>query len=206
MNNRYIILAARLISVIFTPFYMPTLAIAVLLTFGRLNLLTPHEKLAVIFIVFLFTVFLPRTIIYFFRKRNGWSLDQINKRSNRYVPYISCISCYTLLLGVLRWLQFGDSSFVPIIVAALDIQIICAIINSWIKVSTHAAGSGGVIGMLMAFSIIYNFNAVGWLCLCILLCGGVCSARMVLRQHTYKELSIGVIVGFVCGWLAVLFF
>ena len=56
MNNRYILLAADLVSWIFTPFYMPTLAFIVLLMFSYLKALTPGYKIAMILLVYLFTV------------------------------------------------------------------------------------------------------------------------------------------------------
>lgn len=203
MNNRYIVLSAQVISTLFTPFYLPTVAFVVLLTFSYLSQLAFMEKLYMVFMVYLFTVILPRTIIYFYRKHHGWSSEQLNKRSNRYVPYIISIGCYTLLLFIMKSLHLPHFT-VPIVAAALLIQIICAIVNNWVKVSTHAASSGGVIGMLFAFSFIFNFNAVWWISLCILLCGCVCSARMVLRQHTYLELFLGVIIGIFSGWMAVI--
>ena len=91
-----------------------------------------------------------------------------------------------------------------IIVGALSIQIICAMLNSRVKVSTHAAASAGVVGAIMAFSLIFNFDPTGWLYLSILLCGTVCSARLILRQHSLADLGWGVLVGFLCGFLSII--
>ena len=38
LNNRYIILTARFVSQLFSPFYLPVVAFAVLLIFSYLNL------------------------------------------------------------------------------------------------------------------------------------------------------------------------
>ena len=76
--------------------------------------------------------------------------------------------------------------------------------NAWFKISTHAAASGGVVGALLAFSLIFSFDPTGWLCLTVLLSGLVCSARLVLRQHTMEELGYGVLVGLVCGFGGIL--
>ena len=101
---------------------------------------------------------------------------------------------------------FGIPNFIAtVIMSALLIQIVCAVTNVWIKVSTHAAASGGVIGMLMAFSLIFGFDATGWLCCAILLSGAVCTSRMVLKMHNYHELLFGVAVGMICGWAVVWF-
>lgn len=203
MNNRYILLSAQIISTLFTPFYMPTVAFVALLMFSYLSRLEFAQKCYMVFMVYIFTVLIPRIIIYFYRKEMGLSRLQLSERTNRYVPYIISIVSYTALLCVMKALHLPHFC-VPIVAAALLIQIICAVVNNWMKVSTHAASSGGVIGMLFAFSIIFNFNAVYWIALCVFLCGCVCSARMVLRQHTYRELFCGVLIGIFSGWMSVI--
>lgn len=203
MNNRYIILSAQIISTLFTPFYMPTVAFVVLLTFSYLRQLAIGEKIYMVTLIYMFTVLFPRVIIYFYRKHNGWSREQLSKRSNRYAPYLISIVCYSTLLIIMSAIHMPRFTM-SIVAASLLIQFVCATINNWMKVSFHAASSGGVIGMLFAFSLIFNFNAVWWIALCIFLCGCVCAARMTLRQHTYKELLVGVVVGILSGWMTVI--
>ncbi len=203
MNNRYILLAARIISVLFTPFYLPTIAFIVLLMFSYLKTLTPGYKIAMIVLVYLFTVVFPRIMIYIYRRINGWTQHQMSRRERRYVPYTISIICYSALLFIMETFHMPHFTS-AIVAAALLIQVICAVVNNWIKVSTHAAASGGVIGMLFAFSIIFNFNAINWLALCVFLCGCVCTARMILRQHTYTEIFFGVLIGIASGCGAVI--
>lgn len=203
MNNRYILLAARIISVLFTPFYLPTIAFIVLLMFSYLKTLTPGYKIAMIVLVYLFTVVFPRIMIYIYRRINGWTQHQMSRRERRYVPYTISIICYSALLFIMETFHMPHFTS-AIVAAALLIQVICAVVNNWIKVSTHAAASGGVIGMLFAFSVIFNFNAINWLALCVFLCGCVCTARMILRQHTYTEIFFGVLIGIASGCGAVI--
>ena len=85
------------------------------------------------------------------------------------------------------------------------IQLVCAVINIWWKISTHAAGAGGIIGALVAYSVIFMFNPVNWLCVLILLAGAVGSSRMWLRQHTLSQVVVGTLVGVVCGFVGIIF-
>lgn len=204
MKNRYIILTAKAISVFFTPFYLPTVAVTLLLLFSYLNQLDNRYRLAFGSIVIIFTWIFPLSAIYLYRRINGWTSHQMSRRERRFVPYIINILCYGSLYILMKSLHI-PTFLSTVVMSALLLQIVCAVINMWIKISTHAAASGGVIGMLMAFSLVFQFNATFWLCLAILLSGAVCSSRMILQVHNYRELFFGVLVGIASGWAVVYF-
>jgi len=90
-----------------------------------------------------------------------------------------------------------------ILVAALAIQMVCAFINVWWKISTHTAAIGGVAGALIIYSIAFAFNPLWWLSLIILLAGLVGTARMILRQHSLAQVVTGFFVGLVCAFLVI---
>lgn len=202
IDKKYIILTAQVISMMFSPFHMPVVAFILLILFSYMSLMHPVDKLLLLFIVYLFTIAFPRFAIFLFRKLNGWSRHHLGRRANRVVPYGLSITCYALLLYLmvsLHWPHFTLS----IIIAALCIQVSCALINNRVKVSTHSAAAGGVVGALAAFSLIFSFNPVGWLCLAILICGVVGSSRLILRQHQLPDVLLGTLVGVVCGFFCV---
>lgn len=199
----WIVLTAQVVSLLYSPFYLPVMAFIALFVFSYLNLLPWLTKLVFILTVYLFTVLLPHAGISLYRKLNGWTKHQLGKRERRYVPYLLSIISHATLLYLLYTLHMPRFTL-GVIVGALSIQITCAIINSKIKVSTHAAASAGVVGALMAFSLIFSFDPTGWLCITILLCGMVSSARLILRQHTMPEIGWGVTVGWICGFVSIL--
>lgn len=199
-----LVLTAQVISLIFSPFYLPVVAFVALFMFSYLNLLPLWTKLVLALIVYAFTVALPHLSIYVYRKLNGWTRHQMGRRQRRYVPYVLSIISYAALFYLLY--SFHMPRFtLGVIAGALAIQVVCALLNSYMKVSTHAAASGGVIGALMAYSMIFSFDPTGWLCLTVLLSGLVCTSRLILRQHTLAELGWGVLVGMVCGFVCILF-
>ena len=91
-----------------------------------------------------------------------------------------------------------------ILMAALIIQVICALINIWWKISTHTAAIGGVTGALIAFSILFMFNPIWWLCLVILLAGMVGTSRIILRQHSLSQVIAGFFVGLLVSFFCIL--
>lgn len=200
-HNRisWLVLTAQVVSLVFSPFYLSVVAFVALFIFSYLNMLPIVTKLILTLIVYFFTILLPHLSIYLYRKLNGWTRHQLGRRERRYVPYVLSIISHAALLYLLYRLHMPRFTL-GVIAGALSIQIVCALVNSRIKVSTHAAASGGVVGALMAFSIIFAFDPTNWLCLTILLCGMVCTARHILRQHTLTELGWGVVIGILCGF------
>ncbi|MCQ2266349.1 MAG: hypothetical protein MJZ40_01390 [Bacteroidaceae bacterium] len=200
--NKYLILAAQIVSIIFTPWYLPLLGFVLLLTFSYLNVLPWQFKLMMIGLVYLFTVLMPYWSVYVYRRVNGWTRHEMSQKERRIVPYVLSIMCYAALLYIMQ--TFHMPSFtIAVIAGALAVQIACALVNLWIKVSTHAAAIGGILGSLMAFSLVFAFDPTRWLCLTILVAGVVCTSRMILRQHTLTELGLGLLIGVMCGWGAV---
>ena len=69
----------------------------------------------------------------------------------------------------------------------------------------HSAGAGGVIGAIIAYAAIFNFNPVWWLCLAIFVSGIVGSARIILRQHSLAQVLAGFFVGLICSVLGLIY-
>ena len=93
-----IVLTAQVVSLIFSPFYLPVMAFVPLLAFSYLNMLPIATKLVLLAMVYVFTILIPRFAIYLYRKFNGWTRHQLGKRERRFVPYLLSIASYAALL------------------------------------------------------------------------------------------------------------
>lgn len=205
MKEKEIIFTAKVLSVLFTPFYLPILDLLILFIFSYLSLLPLTYKLFLLLMFYLFTVFLPTALIRFYRRYQGWTLIELGSRERRAIPYVISIFSYLLCYYIMA------ATHVPhfmgsILIAALVIQVACAIINLFIKISTHTAAIGGVTGALLAFSVIFSFNPVWWLCIVLLLAGMVGTSRMILRQHSLRQVVLGYLAGVACSFVSVLLF
>lgn len=201
-TDKALIIAARVISMIFTPFYLPLVGIALLLTFTFMGGFPMEYKLVLVTVVYLTTVFIPTMLIYLYRRFRGWTQQQLGEKRHRLVPYAISLLCY---LGCI-WLMsivHVNRSIVSIVIAALLIQAVCILVNIWWKVSTHTAAIGGVSGALVAFGFIMGFNPVWWLCLSILMSGVVGTARIILRQHSTAQVVAGYFIGAVSAFIAI---
>jgi membrane-associated phospholipid phosphatase len=203
--EKKIIWTAKLVSMLFNPFYLALSGLIILFLFSNLRYLPWSYQLNVLFMVYLFTILFPTMLIRLYRRYQGWNLMELGRKERRMVPYIISILCYLTcyyVMSALRMPHFMGS----ILLSALMIQVLCALINVWWKISTHSAAIGGVAGALIAFSVFFFFNPIWWLCLVILLAGVVGSARMILRQHTLPQVVSGFLLGFCSALFVVLFF
>lgn len=205
MKEKEIIFTAKVLSVLFTPFYLPILGLLILFIFSYLSLLPLTYKLFLLLMFYMFMVFLPTALIRFYRRYQGWTLIELGSRERRAIPYVISIFSYLLCYYIMA------ATHVPhfmgsILIAALVIQVACAIINLFIKISTHTAAIGGVTGALLAFSVIFSFNPVWWLCIVLLLAGMVGTSRMILRQHSLRQVVLGYLAGVACSFVSVLLF
>lgn len=63
---------------------------------------------------------------------------------------------------------------------------------------------GGFEGALVAFSILFAFNPMGWFCTILIIAGMVGTSRMILRQHSLSQIIAGFLMGVVLGFWAII--
>ena len=203
MTEKNIILLSRAVSMVFTPFYLPLVGMIILFFFTYMSELNLGYRLSILGMVYLFTILLPTFLIRLYRKHQGWNLFELGKQERRMVPYIISILCYSACFYVMS-VRNVASFMGRIVIAALVIQVLCAVINVWWKISTHTDAIGGVVGALMAFSVLFYFNPVWWLCLVFFVAGLVGTSRMILLQHSLLQVVSGFGVGLVSAFLIIL--
>ena len=204
MSEKNIILTARIVSLLFTPFYLPLIGVLALLFFSYLSLFPWQVKVVILALIYLSTLLLPTFLIHLYRKYQGWTPLQMGLKERRMVPYIISILCYFGCYYVVNICHMPHP-ISSILVVAVLIQVLCASINVWWKISTHTTGLGGVAGSLLAFAAMFNFDPTWWLCLVLFLAGMVGSSRMILRQHTLPQVVTGFFLGLLCGFFVIIF-
>lgn len=202
MKEKNIIFTARIMSMIFTPFYLPIVGLIALFIFSYMSLLPMMYKLVMLAMVYLLTVVAPSLLIHLYRLCQGWTSHELGRKERRLVPYIISIVCY---FACFFWMEYRNTPRVIsiIVVVALTIQMVCALINIWWKISTHTAAIGGVAGGLVSYSIAFSFNPLWWICFVLILAGAVGTARMILRQHSLSQVVGGFLIGAACAILVI---
>ena len=205
MNDKRILTAAKVLSMLLTPYYLPIFGLIVLFLFSYLSLLPTGYKWQVGLLVYIFTVLAPTLLIRLYRNAQGWTHVELLQREHRIVPYVITIVLYFACYYLLRRLH-TPHVIGSIVIAALLIQVVCALINVWWKVSTHTAAIGAVGGGLTAFAFRLHFDPTAWLALVFLFGGLVGSSRMILKQHSLAQVVAGFFIGVACSFFVLFFF
>lgn len=203
MSEKNIIMTARIVSMLLTPFYLPVVGVLAIFVFSYLSTFPWQFKISLVLMVYLFTVLIPTLLIHIYRQYHGWTLIQLGQKEHRMMPYAISILCYFGCFYIMNLLHLPHL-ITSVLVVALVIQVLCAIINVWWKISTHTAGIGGVLGGLIAFSVVLSFNPIWWLCLTIIASGVVGSSRIILRQHTLTQVTAGFFLGLVSAFVTIM--
>jgi len=199
-KNRTLITASRIVSAVFNPFIIPFLAFLSLFLFSIMQVMLTQYKLFVLGIVFCFTILLPMFTIYLFQKINHLNAQELGYRKRRFFPLILTLISYVFCLLMLYKLNVPQYMS-GIILTAIVIMVILMLTNFGWRVSEHTAGMGAIIGGLICFSLILNFNPVWLMAFFILISGLVGSARIISGNHSFGEVIFGFIIGFACSMI-----
>jgi len=195
---------SQILSVIFNPFLVPSFAFVLLVAFTYLNIMPIQYVMFVLSIVIAFTIVSPWLFIGLYKWTNRWTMKDISERKKRFIPYLLTMMSYGTCLILMYRMHF-PTYFSGIIVSALMCMAICTLLNLHWRVSIHMAGCGMFIGGLIAYSFLFLFNPIWWLCGFILITGIQGTARISYHQHTLLEIFIGFVAGMFCGITGILF-
>ncbi len=212
---------ARIISYIFHPLLILTYMLVLLLLvnpylFG-LNSIAESNSKILILRIFLSTFFIPAFSVIVLRLVGMIDSLEMPDKTERIGPYIITGIFY---LWMVR--NFIDNSNIPaaytcFVLGATIGLFIAFFINIFSKISAHAVGMGGLIGMVVITMLLFsygsfsihlgifgaihlNMNVV--LMISIILAGLVGTSRLLLQAHDPQDLYGGFIVGFSSQFIA----
>lgn len=190
--------AALLISVLFHPLLMATYG-CLLLFYGIQNTvydyLTPSDvKWRITMIVFMFSFLFPVLNIYLLYKLKRVPSLTLSDQKDRTFPYVMTAVFYFGLYYLLMDVNIWPSLKLFIIGAGTGI-LLTALINMRTKISAHMVGLGGLLGVIIAVSVLIRFDMTIYYLLIIMVAGITGSARLWLGEHNPAQVYSGFILG-----------
>ncbi|TCK65067.1 hypothetical protein DFQ05_2280 [Winogradskyella wandonensis] len=186
----------RSISYVLHPLIMPLLG--VLFYFSKTPRFIPQPiQYAKIFSTILLTIILPLLVYYLLKTLNKVNSIYLKSTNERKLPLL--INSVIICLVISR--VFTSNEIVELyffFVGILASTIACFVLVIFkIKASIHMLAASGFFMFAIALGIHYQININGTIALMMILLGAIATSRLHLKAHTYPELIIGSLTGFI---------
>lgn len=198
---------AKLFSYLFHPLFVPTYFFIYLMQFYAFEFagITDWQLKLRLFGVFWMTAFFPAFAVFLLWRLKFSDGIFLRTQKERIVPYIITMFFYW-------WMHYLSRNFPdqPAVLKFFYTGIfICSVAgllaNNSYKISMHAMGVGGFAAALVLTSFYYQQTDGIAISLAVLVAGLVCSARLLLNEHTLKEVYTGLIAGVLCQCISYYF-
>lgn len=188
---------AHLFSYVFHPLFIPTyffLYLMQVLPFEFVGITDWQLKMRLFSVAWL-TAFFPAFAVFLLWRLKLSDSIFLRTQKERIIPYVVTMFFYW-------WMYYLSRNFTDQPIALkffyLGIFVASAIgmtVNNFMKVSLHAMGIAGLTTTIILVSLFYGVNNVAWVPLSVLIASLVISARLVVSDHTKKELIVGLFIG-----------
>jgi len=147
---------------------------------------------------FLFTFLLPVASIFIMKSMDLISSIRIENKDERTLPYTLTIVFYAIEIMILLRTDIVNNFYAYcLIIVAICIALV-TVINLFSKISAHAVGISGLVGVFFRLSIAYPEHRIwGAFILSIIISGLVLTARLYLKAHNTSQVYSGFLLGFV---------
>jgi hypothetical protein len=193
--------AAEVISYVSHPLFLPIL-VTVFVVSAMPEYFVPFKRGSIRFMfdklyirVLFSTLFLPIFVVVLCRALGFVSSFQLRSQKDRIIPYIACTIFYFWTYFAFKREGVAPPFFNAFLLGVFIAIVMGMVANSYVKISMHTIGWGGVVGFLLMLMISMNMNISLVLIVALLIAGIVATARLVLGAHTPAEIYTGLGMG-----------
>ena len=192
---------AHFFSYVFHPLFIP-LYVTYYLAFmhpGYFNGISENNKIWVLLRVANNMVFFPAMLVLLLKGVGFIDSIFLKTQKERIIPYIG-----SGIFFFWMYLVFRNQSEVPSILTAFIFSVfisssVALIANIYFKISMHAIGVGGLLGLMLVIFITNTSSSITMpLVITILITGIVCTSRLIVSNHTQKDIYLGLLYGILC--------
>ena len=196
---------AHLFSVVFHPLFIPFYVVSFLVNFhpSYFSGLGFYTKFELLRSTAVNTILFPAFALLVMKGLGFVKSVLLHTQQDRIGPYLANMIFYFWMARV--FFNFKPE-LTPVLASFMTgvflTTAVALIANIFSKISMHAIGCGGMLGI---FIIIMKSNSMlmTWpLSLALLITGLVCTSRLIVSNHTQKDIYLGLLVGLVCQFAA----
>jgi len=197
-ENKSLRLLADLVSILFHPvFILPLAAAWIIYAMPSVRLSADPRHINLLFLSILLTdAMFPLVVVLLLKALNMVQSIRLSNQRDRIIPYIATMTFYFWSWRVMKFLPYAPASLVALHFGAFLAVSMALVLNSFMKISMHAAGVGGLLAFVVAVTFTNDISFIP-LAAAALICGLVLTARQLASDHTNRELALGIAVGVV---------
>ncbi|HSU29141.1 MAG TPA: hypothetical protein VLJ68_12220 [Chitinophagaceae bacterium] len=193
-------LIAKIISYLFHPVLVPLYVVWFLL-FVHPYLFagfTAWDKTRVLLQSILMFFFFPVVSVLLMKALKFVETIYLNTQKDRIIPYVACGIWYFWI-----WYVWRNQPDYPIEAVEFAMGIFLAaslglMLNIFMKVSMHALAMGVVCTFILGLALREGISSGIYITAALLMAGLVCTARLIVSDHTTKEVYTGLFAGVIC--------
>ncbi|MEO5984742.1 MAG: hypothetical protein ABIP80_04510 [Ferruginibacter sp.] len=200
-------IAARIFSYFIHPLFIPVYVVIFLVYIhpSAFTGFSPLEKRQTVFIVMLNCVFYPLISVVLLRAVGFIESVYLHTKKDRIIPYMACGIFFFWAYTVFKQ-QPAYPRLLPSFLLGIFLASSAGLIaNIYYKISLHAMGMGGWLCFFLILFINNSMHMTWPLASVILLTGIVLTSRLMVSDHTTKEMYSGLIVGILTQFVAAFF-
>jgi hypothetical protein len=189
---------------LFVPLYMVTFLVFVHPSYY--SGFSDYEKSKLLLNITLNTIFFPAFALLLMKGLGFIKSVFLHSPQDRIGPYLANMIFYFNVAWTFFKMTPQLDLIFPTFMTGVFLTTVAGLIaNIYFKISMHAMGMGGMLGL---FLIIMNYNTMlmTWpLCIAFFIAGLVCTSRLIVSDHSQKEIYWGLFAGIFCQLAAAVF-
>jgi hypothetical protein len=200
--------AAKIISWVFHPVFIPVYVLIFLLreqSYLFVALTGGKKTLTVIQFAVMYALF-PVVTALLLKALGFIGSIYMKTQRDRIIPYVICMIYYFWVWYVIKNQSIYPDELVQFTLSVFISSVLGLMSNAYMKISMHAMAVGAMATFILILALQGSISSGIYISAVLLITGLVCTARLVVSDHTNKEIYTGLFIGVVSMLLAKSFY
>lgn len=204
---RYVVAAAKLLSVLFHPLFVGVLMAVYLIYLQPAYFLgfSDKSKLLKLLTIINNNVFFPMLVVALLKGLGFSKSVHLSTQKERIIPYIASITFFFWTYYVFRSQPETPRILVNMCRGMFFASSAALILNNYFKISMHGIACGGMIALVFLTIADGTLHTGIPMMIALLISGLVITSRKIVSDHNWFDLITGFVLGFLSQITALLF-
>jgi hypothetical protein len=200
--------AAKIISWVFHPVFIPVYVLIFLLreqSYLFVALTGGKKTLTVIQFAVMYALF-PVVTALLLKALGFIGSIYMKTQKDRIIPYVICMIYYFWVWYVIKNQSIYPDELVQFTLSVFISSVLGLMSNAYMKISMHAMAVGAMATFILILALQGTVSSGIYIAAVLLITGLVCTSRLVVSDHTTKEIYTGLFIGVASMLLAKSFY